>query len=58
MLISERDFFHHVNLSLARRHQFDTILRFLSFNDIQSLVIDSDASPLQLTRWPYMLRLR
>ncbi|CAF4201985.1 unnamed protein product [Rotaria sp. Silwood2] len=58
MLINERGFFYHVNLSLARRHQFDTILRFLSFNDIQSLVIDSDASPLQLTRWPYMLRLR
>ncbi|CAF1604988.1 unnamed protein product [Didymodactylos carnosus] len=50
MLITERGFFYHINLSFARRRQFNTILRFLSLNDIQSLVIDSDASSLQLTR--------
>jgi len=58
MLITERGFFHHINLSLACYHQFNTILRFLPLNDIQSLAIDSDASPLQLTRWPYLPRLR
>jgi len=58
MLITERGFFRHINLSLARYHQFNTILRFLPLNNIQSLAIDSDASPLQLTRWPYLPRLR
>ncbi|CAF4361790.1 unnamed protein product, partial [Rotaria sordida] len=58
MLITERDFFYHINLSLARRHQFNTILRCLPLNDIQSLRIDSDASPLQLTCWPYLPRLK
>ena len=58
MLISERGFFHHVNLSSARYHHFQTILCFLPLNDIQSLAIDGDASPLQLTHWPYMPRLR
>jgi len=54
----ERGFFHHINLSLAHYYQFKTILRFLPLNNIQSLAIDSDASPLQLTCWPYMPHLR
>ncbi len=58
MLINERCFFHHVNLSLADYHQFNTILRFLPVNNIESLAIDSHASPLQLTHWPYLSRLR
>lgn len=58
MLIAECGFFCHINLSNARYHQFNAILRFLPLNDIQSLVIDSDASPLQLYRWPYLPRLR
>jgi hypothetical protein len=58
MLIIERGFFYHINLSNARYHHFNTILRFVPLNDIQSLAIDSDASPLQLTRWPYLPRLR
>jgi hypothetical protein len=57
-LIIERGFFSHINLSLARYDQFNTILRFLPLNDIQSLSIDSDASPLQLICWPYLPRLR
>jgi len=58
MLITERGFFHHINLSSARYDQFNRILRFLPLNDIQSLSIDSNASSLQLTRWPYLPRLR
>ncbi|CAF4541273.1 unnamed protein product, partial [Rotaria socialis] len=50
MIISERGFLYHVNISLARYRQFNTILQFLPLNYIQSLAIDSDASPLQLTR--------
>jgi hypothetical protein len=58
ILITERGFFRHINLTSARCHQFNTILRFLPLNDIQSLAIDSDASPIQLTRWPYLPRLK
>ncbi|CAF3307550.1 unnamed protein product [Rotaria sp. Silwood2] len=58
MLIAERKFFHHVNLSLTSYHQFNIILNLLPIDEIQSLVIDNDASPLQLTHWPYLPRLR
>ncbi|CAF3056610.1 unnamed protein product [Rotaria sp. Silwood2] len=58
MLITERGFFSRINLSLAHYHQFNRILHFLPLNDIQSLSIDSDASPFQLTRWPYLRRLK
>lgn len=51
-------FFSHVNLSSARYDQFKTILCFLPLNDIQTLAIDNDASPIQLTSWPYLPRLR
>jgi hypothetical protein len=57
-LIIERGFFYYINLSHAHYHQFKKILCFLPLNDIQSLSIDNDASPLQLTRWPYLSRLR
>ena len=57
MLINERGFFHHINLSSARYHQFQTILHFLPLNEIRSLVIDTHASPLQLSCWPYLPRL-
>ena len=56
-LISELGFFCHVNLSSTHRHQFDTILRRISLNKIESLIIDIDASPLQLSRWPHLPRL-
>ncbi|CAF3473121.1 unnamed protein product [Rotaria sp. Silwood2] len=56
-LITELGFFCHVNLSSAHRHQFDTILRRIPLNKIESLIIDIDASPLQLSRWPHLPRL-
>ncbi|CAF4136264.1 unnamed protein product [Rotaria magnacalcarata] len=58
MLIDERRFFHHANLSLAHYHQFNTILRFLRLNNIESLAIDTNGSSLQLTHWPHLSRLR
>ena len=57
MLINERGFSHHINLSSARYHQFERIVRSLPLNEIRSLVIDTHASPLQLSRWPYLPRL-
>ena len=57
MLINERGFFDRINLSSARYDQFERILRYLPLNEIQSLVIDTRASPLQLARWPYLPRL-
>ena len=57
-LITEQHLFYRINLSFARHDQFNRIFRILSLNDIQSLAIDIDASPLQLTRWPYLPRLR
>ena len=57
MLINERGFFHHINISSARYHQFQTILAFLPLNEIRSLVLDTHSSPLQLLRWPYLPRL-
>ncbi|CAF3363864.1 unnamed protein product [Rotaria sp. Silwood2] len=58
MLITERGFFYHINLSLARYHQFNRILHFLPLNNIQSLAIDCDASPRQLNCCPYLPCLR
>ncbi|CAF4708188.1 unnamed protein product [Rotaria socialis] len=58
MLIIEHELFYHINLSLAHYHQFNRILRFLSLNDIQSPSIESDGSPFQLTRWPYLSHLK
>ncbi|CAF4631235.1 unnamed protein product, partial [Rotaria sp. Silwood2] len=54
----ERSFFDYVNLSVARYHQFNKILRFLPLNDIQSLSINNETCSLQLTCWPYLPRLR
>jgi hypothetical protein len=53
-LVAERGFFHHVNLSSARLSQFDSLQCLLPLNEIQSLTIDINASPLQLARWPYL----
>ena len=57
MIINEREFSHHINLSSARHHQFEKILGYLPLNEIRSLVIDTHVSPLQLLRWPYLPRL-
>ena len=53
-IIKERGFFRHINLSSARLSKFDTLLTLLPMNQIQTLVIDIEASPLQLSRWPYL----
>jgi len=57
-LLVEQGFFRHINLSAAHLSQFDTLLRLLSLDKIESLTIDSYASHLQLIRWPYLPRLK
>ena len=57
-LIREQNFLSRINLSFAHYDQFNSILHTLPLNDIQSVAIDSDASPLQLTHWPYLPCLR
>jgi hypothetical protein len=56
-LLAERGFFRQVNLSPSYSRQFDHLLQILSLNQIETLVIDRSASPLQLRRWPYLPRL-
>ena len=56
-LIAERGFFYHVNLSSARYEQFHSILSTLQLNEIQSLIIDCYASPLQLKTCPHLPHL-
>ncbi|CAF4502227.1 unnamed protein product [Rotaria sp. Silwood2] len=56
-IINERGFFRHINLSSARLSKFDTLLTILPLNQIETLIIDIEASPLQLSRWPYLPHL-
>ena len=53
-LISERGFFRHINLSSACLSKFDTLLTLLPRAQIQTLVIDIEASLLQLSRYSYL----
>jgi hypothetical protein len=57
-LLIEQGFYRHVNLSSTRYHQFESILSLFQLNEIESLVIDCYASPLQLKSWPYLPYLR
>jgi hypothetical protein len=56
-IVNERGFFRHINLSSARLSKFDTLLTLLPLNQIETLVIDIEASPLQLSRWPFLPHL-
>ncbi|CAF3322938.1 unnamed protein product [Rotaria socialis] len=56
-LLTERGFYRHINLSSTGRSRFAAILSILRFSEIESLVIDRCASPLQLKRWPYLPHL-
>jgi hypothetical protein len=58
LLLAERGFFRHVDLSSMFCDQFDQLLHVLPLDDIETLTIDRHASPLQLRRWPYLPRLR
>ena len=45
-LLSERGFYRCVNLSSIRRSRFKTLLSLLRLDEIESLVIECNASPL------------
>jgi hypothetical protein len=49
-LVHERGFFCHINLSSARLSKFNTLLTLIPLNQIESLVIDMEASTLQISR--------
>jgi hypothetical protein len=44
-------------LSPTESRRFHQLLQILPLNNIETLVIDRSASPLQLSRWPYLPRL-
>ncbi|CAF1642019.1 unnamed protein product, partial [Adineta ricciae] len=56
-LIYERGFFRHIDLSSASLYKFDKILTRLPLPEIQTLVINVEASPLQLSHFPYLPHL-
>jgi hypothetical protein len=56
-LLVERRYFRDVNFSLARHCQFTEVVQMLPLNLIESLTIEINASPLQLSHWPYLPRL-
>lgn len=56
-LINERGFFRYIDLSAACLSKFDTLFTILPLNQIETLIINEEASPLQLSRWLYLLHL-
>jgi hypothetical protein len=54
----EQGFYRRVNLSSTRYDQSKSILSLFRLNEIQSLIIDWYASPLQLKSWSYLPDLR
>ena len=55
--LTERGFHRCVNLSSIRRSRFRTFLSLLRLNEIESLLIDCNASSLQVRVWPYLPHL-
>ena len=58
IIIDERGFFRRINLSSARLSKFDIRFTVLPLNQIEILIINTEASTLQLSRWPYLTTLR
>ncbi|CAF1028777.1 unnamed protein product [Adineta steineri] len=56
-IISERGFFRHINLSSLGFYKFDTLLTLLPLSQVQILVINIEASSLQLSRFSYLPHL-
>ncbi|CAF1606524.1 unnamed protein product [Adineta ricciae] len=57
-LLVERHFYSHVNLSFVRYHKFQSTSSFFRLNEIESLIIDCYASPLQLKQRPHLQYLK
>ncbi|CAF1550829.1 unnamed protein product, partial [Adineta ricciae] len=56
-LIYERGFFRRIDLSSASLYKFDKVLTRLPLPEIQTLAINVEASPLQLSHFPYLPHL-
>ena len=56
-ILDERGFFRYINWSALRRSKFETLLSLVPLDRIQSLIIDVEASTLQLSHWPPLPRL-
>jgi hypothetical protein len=56
-LINERGFFRQINLTTARAFQFSTLLSRLPLDQIQTLIVHTEASTLQLCRYPHLPHL-
>ena len=50
--------FRRINWSPARSNQFNILFNLVPLDNVHSLVIDQEASPLQLLRWPRLPRLK
>ena len=57
LLLIERRYFSRVDLSSSHYFQFNQIIQRIDLNRIESLTIDINASPLQVSCWPYLPRL-
>ena len=57
LLLIERRYFSRVDLSSSHYFQFNQIIQRIDLNRIESLTIDINASPLQVSSWPYLPRL-
>ncbi|CAF4275667.1 unnamed protein product, partial [Adineta steineri] len=56
-IVSERGVFRHINLSSLCLYKFDTLLTLLPLSQVQILVINIEASSLQLSRFSYLPHL-
>ena len=56
-LIRERGFFRHLNLSSASLYKFDTLLALVPPTEVRTLVVNIEASSLQLSRFPHLPHL-
>ena len=57
LLLIERRYFSRIDLSSSHYFQFNQIIQRIDLNRIESLTIDINASPLQVSCWPYLPRL-
>ena len=54
LLIRERGYSRQIDFSLICLSKFVRLLCAIPLNHIETLIINVEASPLQLSRWPYL----
>ncbi len=58
LLLVERRYFRYVNLSSASCYQFNRVDQVLVLNEIESVIIDVNASSFQWSYWTYLSCLK